>query len=224
MPGAQSTKHSEIVKANGQTVILVAVAAFVSVFCLISSYALWKQNIYQRHVIGAKEKAYTQLKTNVAAANSLMQSYSDFTTTEQNVIGRSATGTGDSEGDNAKIILDALPSSYDFPALATSLEKILQDRSLTNASIGGSDDELAQQANMASPAPVAVPMSFTLGVTGTSYQSVQDLISVFQRSVRPIQIDSIDMNGSNSSMSVNISAHTYYQPPKNLSITKQVVK
>lgn len=224
MAAIESNKHVAIVKANAQAVIVVAVASFISVFCLMASQTLWKQNAYQSRVIAAKEKAHNQLKNNLTAANALTDSYTKFTSGDHNVIGGSTTGSGDNDGDNAKIVLDALPSSYDFPALASSLEKILKDHSIDTGNIGGTDDELAQQVNTSSPTPQAVPMNFTLGVSAVSYNSVQDLVSVLQRSIRPIQIDTLDLNGSNSSMSLNITAHTYYQPPKNLSIVKQAVK
>src|SRR5205814_116303 len=76
-----STKRLAITKANGQTVIFVAVAAFVTVFCLVATQALWTQNAYERKVVSAKEKANRQLKSNIAAVNTLMDSYKKFVDT-----------------------------------------------------------------------------------------------------------------------------------------------
>src|SRR5579884_4256983 len=103
------TKRVAISKANAQMVAVVAVASFVTVFCLVASRAVWSQNSYQARVTTAKEKAHQQLLKNIQAYGDLTSSYKAFISTPTNVIGGSPTGTGDNDGDNAKIILDALP-------------------------------------------------------------------------------------------------------------------
>ena len=120
----QSAKHLQINKANSNMVIIIAVAAFVVVFSLVASRALLEKSSYQRRVIAAKQKASNQLKANVEASKSLQASYKTFVSNPNNIIGGNPSGSGDNDGDNAKITLDALPSQYDFPALTSSLEKI----------------------------------------------------------------------------------------------------
>lgn len=219
-----STKRVAISKANAQTVAFVAVASFVTVFCLVATQAMWSQNAYERKVVSAKEKANRQLKANIQAVDKLMASYKKFTDTPNNVIGGSTSGTGDNDGNNAKIILDALPSSYDFPALTSSIEKILNSKNLKVGSITGTDDEVAQAASQSSATPQPVPMTFTFVVDDASYESVQDLVKTLELSIRPIQVDSIDLSGAASKMNFTVNAHTFYQPPKALKITKQVIQ
>jgi hypothetical protein len=117
-----SSKHLAINKANAQIVGIVAAAAFISIFCLVASKAVLSQNSYNARVISAKEKAHKQLQNNLKAVNNLTISYKAFDETATNVIGGTAGGTGDNDGSNSKIIIDALPSAYDFPALTSSLE------------------------------------------------------------------------------------------------------
>src|SRR6185436_19057656 len=97
----------------------------ITVFSLMASRGLLGQRSYQARVINEKGKAVKQLQSNVAATKSLVDSYSNFTSLSSNVLGGNPRGTGDKDGDNGKIVLDSLPSKYDFPALTTSLEKIL---------------------------------------------------------------------------------------------------
>jgi hypothetical protein len=125
---------------------------------------------------------------------------------------------------HAKIVLDALPPSYDFPGLTSSLEKILTTQGFSTGAIAGSDDELNQQNNTVSSNPSPVPMPFTLTLSNTSYTSATQLISALQQSIRPIAIDTMDLSGGGNTMSLSIAAHSYYQPSKNLSITTEVVK
>jgi hypothetical protein len=216
-----SGKRLQIDKANSTVVAFVAVAAFVTIFSLVASKALLSQRSYQSRVIKEKTKALNQLKANNEAAQKLVESYKGFVGEPTNIIAGSSSGTGDRDGDNARIVLDALPSKYDFPALATSLEKILTDQNYTITAITGVDDELNQAAQAAGTEPVEMP--FQVGVTGT-FDSIQSLVNVFERSIRPIYISRIDLNGSDNQLNVNISAKTYYLPEKTITITTKEIK
>lgn len=219
-----STKRVAISKANAQVVGAVAIASFVSVFCLIASHTVLSLNSYQSRVISAKQTANVQLKANLKAADNLTSAYQKFVNTPQNVIGGNSVGTGNRDGDNGRIILDALPGAYDFPGLTSSLEKILNDQHLKVTAITGTDDQLNQQQNVSSPNPQPVPMPFTFSVTNASYASVQQLITTLQNSIRPISIDTMTISGNNTNITLSVTAHTYYQPSKSVSITKKVVK
>jgi hypothetical protein len=115
------TKRALISKANSTMVIATGIAAFVFVFSAVASKALFSQASYQNRVITQKKKALSTLNGDISAVSTLKSSYKSFIGTPRNVLGGNPTGTGDQDGDNAKIVLDALPSKYDFPALATSV-------------------------------------------------------------------------------------------------------
>jgi len=218
-----SIKRVQIDKSQTTMLITTAVAAFFLAFMLVGGKALVDQIRYQNKVIGTKKDAVAQLRSNVQATSSLNNSYKAFVSTTQNVIGGNPQGTGQEDGDNAKIVLDALPSKYDFPALATSLEKLVSAQNMTITSIGGSDDEVAQTEKEASPNPETVEIPFQVSVTG-NYQGSQNLITSFNRSIRPFQIKKLSLSGSQNQMTLNIDGMTYYQPAKNFNITKKVVK
>ncbi len=217
------TKRNLITQANKRIVTATAVAAFVVVFSLFAAKSLISQAAYQNKVISGKKKAVAQLKADLNARDDLVTSYQAFIGTQQNIIGGNPTGNGPKDGDNAKIVLDALPSKYDFPALTTSLEKIINDQGLSITSISGMDDEVAQSAKQSSSAPQPIPMPFQIQVGG-SYASVQNLISVLDRSVRPFHLKTVELTGNDSSMVATISGETYYQPEKNLNIKTEVVQ
>lgn len=217
------TKRSLIDKANTTTLIAAGVAAFVVVFSLVACKALLSQAAYQNRVIGEKKKTLKQLDANLAARDDLVKSYDAFVNTSQNIIGGNPAGSTDRDGDNAKIVLDALPSKYDFPALTASLEKLALSQGLSIESITGTDDEVAQQSQSSSPNPTTVPIQFQVVVKG-GYPQVQGLIDSFDRSIRPIQIQKLSISGSNGSVTANIDAQTFYQPEKKLELTEKVVR
>jgi hypothetical protein len=218
-----ATKRVAISKANAQMVGVVAAAAFIAVFCLFASKAAFSQNRYQARVTDEKQKAFRQLEDNVKAFDSLRDSYKDFDGESTNVIGGSRSGQGDKDGANSKIVLDALPSSYDFPALTSSLEKILRDSKMKVSSITGTDDQL-NQANASAPTPKPVDMPFSFSVSDANFTSANELIDKLQKSIRPILVDKVTVTGGNNSMTLTVDAHTFYQPAKNLDIKTKVVK
>lgn len=219
-----STKRVAISKANAQTVAFVAGACFISIFCLFAAKSVWDHNMYQAKVISAKSKARNQLSKNIDAYESLKQSYDDFDSKSNNAIGGVKDGAGDNDGPNSKIILDALPSQYDFPALTSSIEKIMSDRGLTVGSITGTDDQVNQQNNLSSSSPKEVQIPFSFTINNASYESVQKMVGALQQSIRPIVIDTLNISGGNNNMTVTVTAHTFFQPAKNLNVTTKVVK
>lgn len=217
------TKRVLITKANSSMVVATTVAAFIVVFALFAGKSLVSQMTYQNRVISTKKTALAQLKTDLSARDSLQASYNSFIAQNPNVLGGNAGGSADNDGDNASLILDSLPSYYDFPALTTSLEKIVGGQNLKIRAITGTDQEVTQGSNQSSPTPQAVPMPFQVEVNG-SYQSVQSLTDVFLRSIRPFQIQTIELSGDEGNMNASFTAQTFYQPGKTLNIKQEVVK
>lgn len=219
-----STKRLAISKSKAQMVGVVAAASFITVFCLVASKAVWSQNSYQAKVISAKEKAHKQLQANLKNYDNLSTKYRIFDSENPNIIGGNVSGSGDNDGTNSKIVLDALPSSYNFPALTASVEKILSDRGVKVSSITGTDDEVNQQGNTSSPTPQPVSMPFTFSVDNAGYTQISQLTGALEHSIRPIQIDTLNLSGGINDMTATYSAHTYYQPAKSLKITTKVIK
>jgi len=218
-----SSKRLQIDKANATVVVVTAVSSFVVVFSLVASNALLSQRSYQSRVINKKEQARDQLKKNIDTVKSLKNSYSVFVGSTQNVLGGNPKGQGDKDGNNAQIVLDALPSSYDFPAIATSLEKLLSVNGLNTQSISGTDDELTQSNASTSATPQAVTIPFTVSVAG-QYDAIQNIVKVFESSIRPISVNSVNISGNDKSLTVSFQAQTYYQPATGLSIKTEDVK
>jgi len=218
-----SSKRSLVNKANSSIVTVTAIAAFVIVFSLVASKTLFGQAMYQNRIASAKKQTLSTLKSDITATKDLTSHYQAFDGSDSNIIGGTRTGTGSNDGGNSKVVLDALPSAYDFPALATSLEKIITNRGLTIDSITGTDDEVAQQSNQSSSAPQAVTIPFSLAVSG-NYTSIKGFIDDLQNSIRPFQILTLTASGSEDSMNLSLTAQTYYQPEKDLNITTKVIK
>lgn len=217
-----SIKHLLIDKANSTMLAVVAVAAFVTVFSLFATKYMIEKANYQRRAINAKHKVLDQVKANITASQSLITQYKVFAKENPNVLGGTIDGKSNLDGDNARVTLDALPSKYDAPALASSIEKLLLGR---NVAIGGIDVKDDQSANpdQAQAQPTTMPANFSFEAS-SSYATIQQLIQDFERSTRPFDITSLEISGTDANLRVKASAITYYQPAKSLklSVTKEV--
>ncbi len=215
-----SLKQLAIDKDNTAIVIAVGLAAFIIVFSLVASNALLKQRAYQAKVIGKKKVALNQLQKNANEVDKLKASYQTFAESQTNVLGGSSSGSGEKDGENPRLVLDALPSKYDFPALTTSLEKVFKKYNLE--SITGTDDEVAQAlAASGTPAPVEMPFSI---VMGGSAQSSKEVLGLFERSIRPFQLQKVSITGESNDLQITVDGKTYIQPQKKFDVKMEKVK
>ena len=217
-----NAKRMLIDKANATMLLLIGVTAFIITFTIVGSKVLISQSSYQSRVIKEKNITLKQLKENSTNVNSLKESYKSFAEEKVNILDGNPNGTGLRDGDNPKIVLDALPSKYDFPGLISSLEVLLKSRGYSVESIGGLDDEVAQQnATSDRPSPIEIP--FPLSVS-TNYEGAQNLLTILERTIRPITINQMSVTAISTQLRITINAKTYYQPEKTLKITTKVVK
>lgn len=208
-----SIKHLQVAKANRTILIAISATAAVVVFSLVATASLIQQVKYQNKVIGLRKAANSQLQKNIQARDGLVTSYEAFDNSTESIIGNSDK--------NSKIVLDALPSKYDFPALTISLENLITSSGAKVESITGTDNEAEALQESANPNPVDIP--FSISANG-SKENVQKLIENLQKSIRPINVSTISLTaGNENNVTVSIDAKTYYQPSRKLEIKRSVV-
>lgn len=214
----KGNKKLQIDKNQATTFAFIALASIVTVMSLMISKSLWDQSRYVGRVNDKKKTALRELKNNEAAVDKLSAAYKVFNDQSTNLIQGSKDGPGLKDGSNGSLILDALPTEYDFPALTSSIEGLLFGYEVK--SISGSDDMIAQQ-DAGQGGQVEMPFTFEVGA---NYQSTKDLINTFHRSIRPFHITRLEITGSSNLLRVNVSAKTFYQPKTSLNITEETVK
>ncbi|CAN5697758.1 hypothetical protein BH23PAT2_BH23PAT2_03120 [soil metagenome] len=233
-----SLKHIQVDKANSAVVAALSVASFVLVFAGFAANALMTQRNYQARVILEKSATLDKIDQNYENAQSLQTTYGAFVSNPQNIIGGSSEGDGQRDGDNARIILDSLPSSYDFPALVTSMEKLLTDANVNIEEISGTDNELTQgvsedelgndigdeavEGGAVTVDEGSIEIPLTVGIS-SSYDGVKGLIGIFERSIRPFHIGTMTISGSNNNMRLDLQIKTYFQPEKVFEVRTEVV-
>ncbi len=218
-------KGQQMDNGERRLIIVICLSVVVTIFCLVSTRALLDYAGYHRHELAAKRAVINQLEANIATASSLEGQYQSFNSVNPNFIGGKNTtdpNASPPDGDNARLVLDALPSKYDFPALISSVSKILNNDGITSPGIAGTDlSATTSSAASVNPSPVAIPLS----INGfTNYSGARALIADLERSIRPFDVTTLDFGGTNSTISISAGLTTYFQPSKVLGAgsTKEV--
>jgi hypothetical protein len=130
--------------------------------------------------------------------------------------------TGSQDGNNPQIVLDALPSTYDAPALASSIEKILSGQQVAFESLAVTDDPSANSDQaQANPQSKAIPFQFE---GNTTFDGGKKLLQDFERSIRPFDLNTLEITGTDQKLRLKVGMTTYFQPSKSLDLqaTKEV--
>ncbi len=215
-----SVKKIQIDKDSKTMIIWVAITIFIVIFSLVSANSLYSIFNHQNKVISANNNSLNILNKDKSSVGQLIGSYKNFVNTSTNIIGGSTSSNTQNNGDNAKIILDALPSSYDYPALLSSIQNLLSNQGVTIGSISGSPSQGSSGSNSTQTTSSPVAMTFSFTVTGP-YQNIQNVINEFELSIRPMQFQTIDLSGNQNSMTLNATVQTYYQPAVGFNVTKE---
>ncbi len=218
-----SVQHAIIERANSNTVVTVAVAVFVSVFCIFAIRTLVSQMLFQNKVIDAKRDALNQLKENSDSISSLSSEYAVFDDEKINILNGNRDGKGPRDGRNAKIVMDSLPATLDIPAIASSFEKILVDGGYDVDTIGGSDKNTKSLASSFGSGQVH-EVQYSFSVKGSTPQA-ESLMSRLESSIRPMYIDEISMSfGQGNGVETNYSVRTFYADEAAFNIGSREIK
>ena len=210
-----TAKHAQIDKASTQTFAAVTVAAIVVSMSLVLLNILWGTSRFNTKVQGELEIARDALQTNLERVGPLQESFNRFE------IGDNLIPDQEEEKKNSELVLDALPSKFDFPELAASINNLAEEAGVELSSFNGTD--LGSDTSGSSSNPRAQEIPFSMRVVG-SYSGISKFLRGIENSIRPITVLSIDLTGSSSNLQASVTAETVYQPAVDLTIQKETIQ
>lgn len=205
MANQLSTKRLRIQKASSTVFVAVAVASVIVSISLVTFNFLWNLRGYNSRVIKERTVALETLESNVENVAKLELS---FRSLEEGEI-------------DSKVVLDSLPSKYDFPALATSIDKQVEEAGLTLESFSGEDRVAEAVKSAITPEPIEIP--FNLTVKG-DYENTLKLLKNFEKTIRPLRVTDMKTSGTDKLLKTELQMVTYYQPGASLEIETKVVR
>ncbi len=196
-------KRQKIQDSNKAMFVWVAGASVIVGFAIVVSWFLWQQITFKVRVAGAKEDTVNTLKTNNESVALLRD---DIRVLQTNSNLKTSKTSGDENA--VQVVLDALPADANPLALGASLQQKLI------AGISGLKLESLQVEPIGEEGPVDNKIPFTVSVSSSDPNKLKELLTRFERSIRVIDIDTINVEGSTENYTMTVSAHAYFEPAK----------
>lgn len=210
-------KRQQIEIAGRVMFVWVAVAASALSFCAATGQYLFVRWQHNNSVMVAKQKAADTLASNIDNAKNLIKEVDGLVA--DSALGEVKTNPQDP---NTKSVLDALPTTFDPAALATSLQQVILSKSGVAIDSISVPQELDVQSDDSKKA-VPQEMSFSFIISG-SYENIKKALADIERTIRPINITSLNLAGSDNNLRAAVEATTYYQPPKSVEVGEESIK
>ena len=122
------------------------------------------------------------------------------------------------------VVLDALPTEDDATALGSSIqEKVLAGSGVYLQSFDYSSSDSATSGHTpVGASPEARAITFRFKISGT-YDSIKAALGNIEKTIRPIIVQSIEIDGTVSELSATITAMTYYVPKVHYGLGQETV-
>lgn len=223
-------KRQQISGTRKQVFIWVAAASAAVVICIIVGINLIQRISYQTKVNGELGKTAKALEDSADSIDGLIDEINGLRTNRQLTL----TNLKSDDSTVFQVVIDALPTEADAVDFGASLQNKILSRSgvvidsiaveapSTSSSSSSSSSSTSKKTSSAIAFPTAQPMTFSVTVIG-SYNNIQETLKDIQRTIRPIIIDSILLEGTDARLTATIKATTYYSPSVNYTTgTKEV--
>lgn len=215
-------KRQQIDSSKRTMFMAVAVVALVSGVALVVSFFLVQQIIFHGKIVAAKQETIDTIKSNIAVVDELKDNIRVLDTNE------ALNSVRSSEGSTAlQVILDALPSESNADALGASLQirfagevSGLRVDSLVVTASDGEDSLVSGESEGDGYSP---SIGFMMSVSGSA-DMLKEFLTRLERSIRVVELSSIDIRTGSDGLSMSIVGQAYYEPGRNIELGTKVVK
>lgn len=213
-----STKRQAIANSNRTMFIWVAVMSGVVGVCAVVAIFLGQQIMFRAKVLGELTNTASTLSQNNKVADELAQNILVLETDEGL---NSSKASSDEKA--LQVILDALPADRNALALGASLQQ-----NILSGIDGLTVDRIAVDSTDSSslegtPLLTQNTISIQLQVSATNANALKEMLVKMERSIRTIDIDSITVETVDTGYQMNMQAHAYFEPAKQVQLTDKVV-
>lgn len=212
-------KRQQINSANKMVFAWIIAASLVIGICGVFAQFLLRQLVFNNKIYGALATTSSTIDKNINAYDGLKASVVKLVADSNlNSLKKGENSTA------LQVVIDALPTEENRSALATSMQtEVLGPAGVTINSFSVTDTDTDTDGGAAIAGTDASAFDFSFSITGT-YAQVQQAIKNMERSIRPITIEIISVQGTSDKLDANITATTYYQSAKNVQLKQGEVK
>lgn len=212
-------KIQQIDASRRTMLIFVAAAAFVAGIALVVSVFLARQIFFHTKVIQEKQHTLSVLDENLKNIEELKKNLKVLETSSA----LNAVKINDSS--NAlQPVLDALPAEPNADALGASLQNnfigAVGGLTLESLTVHAQNSD---GTSSVSGGASASSMEFSLTVSGTA-DKLKELLTRFERSIRVIDIASMNLQAGEGKLTLEVTGRAYYEPAQTVKLETKVVK
>jgi len=213
------SKRQQISAAGRAMFLWVAVSAIVLSFAVVALQFFYQQWAFNNQVLTAKYTASDTLTKNLNNISSLKDNVNQLVGNSDLAASRNAD-----DETNFQVVLDALPTSSDPTALATSIQKVIAPRSgVTLDSVSAPTDTSITTTDTTTQVNAPAELRYSVVVIG-NYQSIQTFLLNLEKTIRPMNVTGLSVIGSDVSLRATIDFTTYYQPTASVNVTKKALE
>ncbi len=219
-------KRTQIAKANRTMFLWIAIASALVGSALVVGIFLAQKAIFNEKVLSEKQATVATLDNNNQVAPELEDQIRVLDTNQA----LSSAKANDSD-QAIQVILDALPAEGNFLAVGASLQNKLiasipglkSVESIQVDPIVGLETLSTDTTTVdASATGGANEITFRLSVKGNQ-EAIKQILQNFERSIRLIDIISMQIETQQDGQVLTIQARTYYEPAKTIELQNKVV-
>lgn len=217
---ASARKRQKIQDSNKMMFIWIAGASAIVGFAAVVSWFLWQQAMFKMKVAGAQEETVSVLRANNEAVSGLSDAIR-LLNTNQDLL----TSTSNADDNAVQVVLDALPADPNSLALGASLQRELigkiggvQIESLSVTPVVGDTGEASDVATAGNQ------ITFSFEVTSATPDPLKKLLERFEKSIRVIDIDTLEVERSKDDYTLTVNGHGYYEPAKTITLEERAIQ
>lgn len=209
-------KRQQIRTANKTVFAWIISASVVIGICGVVAQFLIRQLLFNNKILSAIGTTNKTLQSNLTAYDGLKADVTKLLADGNLSVLR--------KGDNStalQVVIDALPTEENRAALATSMQSEVLEPAGVNINTFSVIDATVV-SNTVSPQDVP-SFGFNFSISG-NYAQVTQAVRNIERSIRPLNIQSLQLQGSDTQLKADIVVLTYYQPAKGVQLKEASVK
>jgi len=228
-PEAGLRKRQQISNANRTMFMWVAAVSAVVGIAIVGSVLLYQKAAFNERVLGVKDKTVSTLRNNNKVVPELENKIREMNTNKA-----LSEAMAPNQTQPIRVVLDALPSEANSPALGSSLQsKFLNDpalkiESLTVDPVIGVESQTANNVEDASStAPAAaneITFRFSVSADINNANALKDLLQRLERSIRAIDITSLQIEAQSNRLVLSVEGRAFYEPAKTVQLKEETLK
>ncbi len=219
-------KRQQIAKANRTMFMWVTAASVVIGVSIVVSLFLVQKLTFNEEILAAKQKTVDTLQNNNKVVDKLKENIRLLNTKQELLDARTEAERLVPEGQSKplQVVLDALPSEANTTALGSSLQEVLLKadkiviESLT-VDTASSDTTTSTRSRAKANA-----INFTVAVSAPDANALRDLLSRLERSIRAIDVQTVNIETQGSRIIMSLTAQAFYEPAVSTELKNKVIK